>query len=309
MSEECLLVLKESFYDELSKKISSTAKVHKDSIFLTLLRERKNNVMQNLDNSAVFSENADPQIINELIERGFIRCGNDLSKYVMTAKGVWEVERRLDKISLTKLMDDIDEYKYDISWGEKLTDKEKVVILSLIALRSFHEKTPLNRKNGKKAIQNIHEIILKTIEFLNNSIEGFKYSIPDETRESPVNSVFARLVNLPQNTRRIYKFNEKEGKSWLDIYDEEKGMISEEKLSYLLWKVFGGNLSFEDQTKIDSFCNNILYTHKNYVYSLEELTNFIFADICYQNAISNSLFKIAENSALWEELDKAKKKK
>jgi hypothetical protein len=86
-------------------------------------------------------------------------------------------------------------------------------------------------------------------------------------------------------------------------------MLSEEKIGYLLWKVFGGNLSFEEQTKIDSFCNNILYTHKNYVYSSEELTNFIFADIWYQNAISNSLFKIAENSALWEELDKAKKKK
>lgn len=307
MSEEYLLTLKEDFYDKLWKNVSNTSKMQKSSIYLTFLRGNKNNILQYLDNSAVFSESLDPQVANELVEKGFIRSGNDFSKYVMTAKGVWEIENRLEKISFETLMDDIDEYKYDIKWGGELPNKEKVVILSLIALRSFYEKTPLNRKNGEKANQNVHEVVLETIKFLDNSIDGFKYNIPEKTRESPVNSIFARLQKLPEITRGIYKF--KEGQSWLDIYDEEKETLSEDKLSYLLWKVFGGNLSFEEQNKIDSFCSNILYNHKNYVYNSEELESFIFADISYQNVISNSLFKVVENSANWEKLDNIKKKK
>ncbi|WP_321429046.1 hypothetical protein [uncultured Methanolobus sp.] len=308
MSEEYLLVLKEDFYNQLWKNVSNASKMQKSSIYLTFLRGNKNNILQYLDDSAVFSENLDPQVAHELVEKGFIRSGNDFSKYVMTAKGVWEIESLLGKISFEILMDDIDEYKYDIKWGGDLPNKEKVVILSLVALRAFYEKTPLNRKNGEKSIQNIHQVVLETINFLNSSIDDFKYDMPKETRESPVNSIFARLQKLPELTRGIYKFN-KESQSWLDIYDEEKETLSEDKLSYLLWKVFGGNLSFEEQNKINAFCNNVLYNHKNYVYNSEELQSFVFADISYQNAISNSLFKIAENSANWEKLDNIKKKK
>lgn len=308
MSEESILLLKELFYDRLLERTSSENKENMNSVFLKLLRGRSNTVLQLLDESAVFIEGVDSQLFNELIEQGFIRCGNEFSKYVMTAKGVWEIEHNLDKISLEKLIEDIDQYKYDINWGAELSNKEKVVVLSLIALRSFYEKTPLNRSNGERANQNIHEVILKTINFLTESIDKFKFAIPENPRESPINWMFSRLDSLPKNTRGIYKFNTKNSKSWLDIYDEDKEKLSEDKLGYLLWKVFGGNLNLEKQSKIDSFCNSVLYNHKNYVYNSEELMSFIFADISYQNAISDSLFRIAECSVIWEEMDKVKKR-
>jgi hypothetical protein len=226
---------------------------------------------------------------------------------VITAKGVWEIESSLERIDIDKLLAAIDDYKFDIKWGGALSGKEKVVLFSLIAMRAFSEKTPLNRDNGDKAKENIYCILKNSTEFLGNNVKSFRYNLPQKTRESTVDAVFARLQSLPENTRGIYKLSD--NKSWLDIYLPETNDIDEEKLSYILWKVFGDNLDFDQQNKIDSFCNRILYEYKNSIYNSDERQNFVFSDITYQNIISNALFKIAEESVRWEELDNTKKKK
>jgi|GEM_PF-1841534 len=306
MADISLLVLKEQFYDTLYQNLLNENKLVEGSIFKQLLWSWSNQNLEYLDNASISSEKIDPLVLSELIEKGFVRGGSEFSKYVMTAKGVWEIEALLDRIDSQRLLDYIDKNKYFVKWGGNLSNKEKVVILSLIALRAFYEKTPLNRKNGTKSLDNINEIMIKSINFLTENVKDFNLKLSEEAREGPINSIFARLQNLPKNTRGLYKFEPH--KSWLDVYSDETNKVSEEKLAYLLWKVFGGNLSFEKQNIINNFCNSILYEHKNYVYNSEEIENFIFSDIAYQNTISNSLFMIAENKIRWEENDKPKKK-
>ncbi len=305
MSDTSLLVLKEQFYDELYNKLNTEKKLVEDSVFKYFLWSQSNQVLEYLSSVAISSENIDPATLDELVKKEFVRGGSEFSKYVVTAKGVWEVETRLDKIDLQRLLDYVDERKYLVKWGGDLSNKEMVVILSLIALRAFYEKTPLNRKNGERSLDNINEVINKSSDFLKENVKGFDIKPSKEAREGPVNSIFARLQELPKKTRGLYKFET--NKSWLDVYSEEYDKVSEEKLGYLLWKVFGGDLSFEKQNTINNFCNDILYAHKNYVYNPEENKNFIFSEIAYQNVISNSLFMIAEKRAIWEEIDKSKK--
>lgn len=306
MSDTSLLILKEQFYDTLYKKLNFEKKIVNDSVFKYFIWAQSNQVLDYLTDSAISSENIDPLELVGLIEKGFVRGGGEFSKYVMTAKGIWEIETRLEKIDFQRLLDYIDEHKYFVKWGEDLSPKEKVVILSLIALRTFYEKTPLNRKNGESSLDNINKVINKSSEFLTENVTGFDLKFSKEAREGPVNSIFARLKDLPKKTRSLYKLEN--NKSWLDVYSEENNKVSEEKLGYLFWKIFGGDLSFEKQNTINNFCNDILYDHKNYVYNSEENKNFIFSDITYQNIISNSLFMIAEKRAMWEEMDKSKKK-
>lgn len=306
MTDTSLLVLKEQFYDIIYQNLDNENKLVEGSVFKRLLRSWSNQILEYLDNASVSSEKVDPLVLNELIEKGFVRGGSEFSKYVLTAKGVWEIEALLEKIDLQLLLDYIDRNNCFVKWGGNLSSKEKVVILSLISLRAFYEKTPLNRKNGTRSLDNINEVTTKSINFLRENVKDFNLKLPEEAREGPVNSIFARLQDLPKNTRGLYKFEP--FKCWLDIYSEETNKVSEEKLAYLLWKVFGGNLSFEKQNIINRFCNDILYDHKNYVYNSKEIESFIFSDIAYQNTISNSLFLIAENRARWEENDKPKKK-
>lgn len=308
MTDTSLLVLKEQFYDVLYQNLYNENKLVEGSIFKQLLWSWSNQVLEYLDSASVSSEKIDPLILNELIEKEFVRGGSEFSKYVLTAKGVWEIEATLEKIDSQLLLDYIDKSKYFVKWGGNLSNKEKVVILSLIALRAFCEETPLNRKNGIRSLDNINEVMTKSIIFLKENVNDFNLKLSEDAREGPINSIFARLQELPKKTRGLYKFNKKESKGWLDVYDEEKGKLSEEKLAYLLWKVFGGNLSFEKQNTINKFCNDILYDHKNYVYNSKEIESFIFSGIAYQNIISNSLFMIAENKVIWEEIDKSKKK-
>jgi len=306
MSEASLLVLKEQFYDRLFEYLLENVTDFKEggSVFIKFLKAQSNTAMDYLDNAAISFDETNPLLLNELIEGGFIRGGKEFSKYVITAKGVWEVENILDKIDCQRLVNELDDYKYDVKWGGKLSDIEKVALLTLISLRAFYKKTPLNRKNGDIFVENTKEIISTVTKFLTNYNEKFNPNLKRKTRENLVDSIFARLNKLPKKTRGLYK--SESYKNWLNIYSEEVNVISEEKLGYLLWKIFGGDLSIEKQNAINNFCNEILLRHKNYIYNSDEIKNFIFSDIIHQNAISNSLFLIVERRVIWGEMDKEK---
>lgn len=305
MLEDCLLVLKEQFYDKLYDNILIGDKKFKDdgSIFVRLLQAQLNPVLDYLDGAAISSDKIDPIILQELIDCGYIRLSKEFSKYVMTGNGVWVIENLLNKIDLQILINEIDDYKYNVKWGGKLSDREKVVILSLIALRAFYQKTPLNRKNRGNSVSNIHEVMIKSHDFLNENLNNFNVDLSKEGRENKVDAVFVRLRDLPKKTHGIYKMGEK-SRSWLDIYSEKDDLINKENLGFLLWKIFGGDLNLEKQNAINNFCSEILLEYKNYVYNPEEIENFIFSDIEHQNAINDSLFLIVEKRALWERTDK-----
>lgn len=305
MSEDYLLVLKEQFYDDLYNNILSNDKKFRDgnSIFVRFLQASSNSVLDYLDGAAISSDKIDPIVLQELIECGYVRLGKEFLKYVMTGNGVWVIEKSLEKIDHKKLLNEIDDYKYNVKWGGKLADKEKVAILSLIALRAFYEKTPLNRKNKADFVSNVDEVIMKSHDFLNDNLKIFNAGLSKETRENKVDAIFARLDKLPKKTHGIYKMGTK-SRSWLDIYSEKDNLINKENLGYLLWKIFGGDLNLEKQDAINNFCSEILLEHKNYVYNSEEIKNFVYSNIEHQNAINDSLFLIVEKRALWEGTDK-----
>lgn len=305
MSEDYLLILKEQFYDKLYNNLLKNDAQFRghSSIFLRFLKAKKNPVLDYLDAAAISSDRIDPIILQELIECGYIRLSKEFSKYVMTGNGVWVIENLLNKIDLQILVNEIDDDKYNVKWGGKLSDKEKVVILSLISLRAFYEKTPLNRKNKGNSVSNIHEVMIKSHDFLNKNLSNFYVDLSKERRENKVDTIFARLTDLPEKTHGVYKMGAN-SRSWLDIYSEKDNLINKENLGYLLWKIFGGDLNLEKQDVINNFCSEILLDHKNYVYNPEEIDHFVFSDIEHQNAINDSLFLIVEKKALWEGTDK-----
>ncbi|WP_214084230.1 hypothetical protein [Methanoculleus sp.] len=294
-----ILFLKETFYDSLLDVLKAR-KLTRNSIILTFLRMRSNDIMDCLDKASIDGLSISPKVTQTLIAKNYIRGGEDFSQYIITARGVWEIEESLGYISSEILIDFIDQYKFEIEKGGNLEDKEKVVILALISLRCFYEKTPLNR-NKESAWNEMFEVLKESRNFLvsMNKIKSFEFTKP--SNEDPIEAVFRRSNKLKKHTRGIYCFGGK--KHWIDVYDEDHEKVLIDKLGYLLWKIFGGETSIEEQDEINAFCDSILNKYKNYVYNAEERQMFVFSNLSYKNVIHDALFEIIENKVKWENMD------
>lgn len=300
MADE-MLSLKEIFYDKLLEAIREKRKLTKNSIILTFLRTSSNDIMGYLDKAGVEGTEVSRETVQILIAKNYVRGGEDFSRYLITARGVWEIEEHLGYISTKILVNEIDEWKFRVKGiGEKLKPQEKVTALALIALRCFCEETPLNR-NNRDALDKLLDVLTESKELLlsMNRTSSFEFTKP--SNEHPIEAIFRRTNELKKRTRGIYCFGGK--KHWFDIYNSDTEEISTDKLSYLLWKIFGGDLTIDDQNKISTFCDEILNKYKNYVYNVDEREKFVFSNIKYKNVIKDALFEIIINQTKWEGID------
>lgn len=296
-----IIFLKEKFYDNLLDTLPSNKKITNKSLFLTFLKMTSNEVMNCLDNADVDSAKIPISTLQSLIGKDLIRGGKDFSHYILTSKGIWEIEKSLEVIDIESLISFIDGYKYAPKSGEKLDKKEKTILLGLISIRAFSEKTPLNRTH-LDALDKIVEVLADSKDFLVDMGVFSEYAFTKPSQEHAVEAIFRRTNNLKQRTRGIYCFGGK--KHWLNVFDEDSGEVSKEKLGYLFWKIFNGNLSGEEQAKVSDFCDNIINKYKNYVFDSEERESFVFSNVSYKNIIKDSLFEMIEYHSKWEKMDK-----
>jgi len=304
MTEDTILKLKTHFYDPLCDALKAEKKLNNgETLFLKLMYANANNVGEWIEQASISDWIVDSTIVSELIKGECIRASKDASKLVITAKGIWVVESKLERVNLNDLIKLVDKKKFVKKWGKKLSEQDKVALLTLISLRCFYKKTPLNRKTGGESYENIIKVIEKCTEFLNCAISDFNYDLYGKAkREKIPDAIFARKRDLPQQTRGIYHYSD--NKSWLSLYSEDNDSISIENIGYLFWRIFG-EVSIKRRNEIISFCNDIVDEHKNYIYNSEEKDYFVFSNIKHRAAIKTSLLKIIEMKNLWIEKDKA----
>lgn len=303
MTDE-LIILKELFYDKLSDYLKADKKLKDNSVLLSLKKISSNSVLDYLSNSSVPSQEIDPLVLKSLLMKKYVRCGAKFSHYVITAKAIYDIENNIGYLDLDKLIDDIDKEYFNIeNIGGQLKDPDKVVILSIISLRAFYEKAPINRNNGEDTLNKVGEILIKSRDFLvkMKRIEYFDFTNPSQ--EHIVEAIFRRSNDLKKRTRNIYCFTRNKT-CWLDVYDELKEYIYTDRLGYLFWKIFGNDITANERREIIKFCNDLLIYYKNYIYNNEELKYFVFSKIKYQNIIEDSLLTIIDNKAKWKEIDK-----
>ncbi len=79
---------------------------------------------------------------------GFICEANNIEKrheYNITALGIWIIETQLGKVDILKLLEFYQNYKYSSDISEKpLDSKEKIILLSMIAMRNFSSDAAMN---------------------------------------------------------------------------------------------------------------------------------------------------------------------
>lgn len=307
--DEALDALKTVFYDRLQGVVIESMNGSKSSfeknpsIIISIFKMTKNNRVRILNDASLVPP-VSRDVLTYLMDHKYVRSTLEFSKYTLTAQGIWEIEKALGYVSVDKLLEYIDSGMESVVG--KLTDKEKVIIFTLLSLRAFSQFAPLIRISDVQKEKSA-EVMEACADYLHSlgaiSVTREKIfkggNISDS--EEPGSKLLRRMDKLPGNTRQIYRSGP--GKSytyWLDLYDKESDSIKMEKLSYLFWKIFGGCLDFEKQQGVVSFCDDILLRYKNYIYEDEIYDKFIFFDSKYANILSDALFNVIEHQEQWE---------
>ena len=285
------------------KKKTTKKKIEEGSLFITLMNMTENNLITLLEECSVKESELTPSELAYLSRKNWVRMGTTAGSYFITAKGLWQVESKLDVISSDKLVEYIDKKKFGVKFGKPMTDEEKVVLFSFIALRSYSPEILINRDKANPDV--FIKIFDECVDFLKQmkSIKESYQRTEEKSGEDPITYILRRTGNtLPSKTRNICQVEKRS--NYLKIYDPEMGDISIENLSYLLWKIFGGNLTLDQEDEIRNFCNKQFNNHVNDIYPLEMQDAVLeFTKSEYANLIPRALEYIQEQKQNWEMLD------
>ena len=278
------------FYDKLYDNLLFENKLKKDSILLSFFDIKSNVRYRALELSAISTENIPEIILSNLIKDNLIRQSDEINKYTITAKGVWGIEKNNKKITEDSIVDQLDEKFFDVYLEKKtLSDKEKVILFSMISARAFSEEAPIDLKKDEYALDAWKRILdnsynkLHEMKLITKMNEEELYG--KKGNEHNVSNLLRHTDSLPKKTKGLYKVKVPQ-KYYLDIYSNNS--LSKEKLEYLINIIFitKKNIQVEAVDEMNDFCLKIAYEEAHNIYDFKNHT-FISPD--YDDIVKDSL--------------------
>lgn len=288
------------FYDRLYDNfIMFEKKVKNKSILISFLKTTKNSRNKLISESSLSSSKIPNNVLNLLLSEKLIQSNDDINKFVISAKGVWVVEKEKEIINEDIFLNYINE-EYFIEKIKPLNSKEKIILFSMIAARTFSEKSVIDLKKNSSIADSWKDIIDLSAEKLNSIGVISKKDIEDlygtPGNEHLVSKLFRHNNYLASKVKQLYK-SPGDQKYYLSIYDDSQ--FSKDKLSYLLWEVFAGNLSDQEKEEIISFLNDTSSKKSIFVFELNE---HIFSMPKYDVIIEDCLMDSIISKKKWEQL-------
>ena len=278
------------FYRILYENIKKYKKLKDNSIILSFLKTRKASIFRILKRSTMSSNLIPLETLTSLLKKGLIQNYGQFNTYIISAKGVWIIEKENDNMSLDLLFSFFNKEYFNLKIEADLNDKEKVILFTMIATRTFSDKSTIDLKKDLIIRDKWKEIMEKTHNFLKTQsyINIKKEKLFNTTGNIHiVSSLFRHNNKMVQKTRGIYNYNRKQ-EYYLDIY--KNNIFNDEKLTYLFWKLFDGKISNKEINIITNYCNEISLKDSIYLFNIK---NHIFSmpkyDIKIKDAIINSL--------------------
>ncbi|AKB85990.1 hypothetical protein [Methanococcoides methylutens] len=295
MDKENEYVLRK-FYNELYNSIVLSNKLKKESIIISMFKTPSNKRYDLLSSSSLISFKFKKSIINDLISNELIRSIDSANEYSITAKGVWQIEIIDKKISYDDVIEYIDKEYFNLFESNKsLTEKEKIILFSMICSRTFSEDSCADlRKSAEVSVswKNIFDICGEKLVNL-GIIKEYPANIYGKGgNEDPVSYLLKRANHLFKKTRGIY-MSPGEQKYYLKLSDKNH---LKENLSFLLWLIFGNKLEVDDIELISEFCNNIAYDMGIYVFDLDE---YHFSNPEYDDILNEAFMDVVFSNNKW----------
>ncbi len=241
------------FYDAL--RDSLVREGLRGSIFHNLILKKNSTKLQTiLRQSTISGSSIDPAILKDISARRLVLPTDEINQYIISVRGIWEIENRQNIISIENLLDfyDTKVFRYQLV-DQALIPREKVVVFSLLAIRAYSKEFAVNLNKDDTALEAWINLVKETIEKLKEigelpegySIQEF-YNVSDGKRkrktkpgnilfEHPLVYVFRRIYQLPEKTKNIVQ-NPGNRQYFLDLWKNEE--FYQEGLKFLITRVF-----------------------------------------------------------------------
>lgn len=288
-----------TIYTNLRMNLQLKRKLKGHSVFVSFFNLKSNDIYQLLKASAIKRKSLPKNTFEALLSRGFIRGAGEPDDYVITAKGIWEIESKKGAINPDILIDYIDSKFFDIfKQGGQLAEKEKIILLSMIAVRSFSDESALDLKKGESVLSCLQSLLessfyllLKTGIVINVKLEEL---FGAQGNEHPVSQLIRHTDLLPKRTWGIYRTLGKQ-KYYLDLLDGDK--ISEDRLIMLFGSIFGSAITDSIKTEVSIFCEKNAYDRS---YVLFDVNTHRFANPIYDEQVNEAFEKYYASRYKWE---------
>lgn len=162
------------FYDRLRDNIKlerGKSGLIEDSVLITLLKTQSATRYRLISKSKLASIDVSPEGLSALLGKGIVQSTGDFDSYIITAKGVWKFECELGILNEDKMFSYLtDNYFTTGNLLSKnktdLKDKERVILLAMIAARAFSENSSVNLKMGDVARDKWKDILCSSFDLL-----------------------------------------------------------------------------------------------------------------------------------------------
>jgi len=202
---------------------------------------------------------SDNPLIEQAFSDGMVKL-KEPNVYILTAKGAWAVETKFLGYSINDLLEKIDKERFgDDSKNEKTSDKNKVILLSLLSTRAFSKETVASYRDDMLA-EAFWKILSESAKFLlENKIISTEFAdMYDETgSKGKFGTLLGEIDKLQQSTLGI--FVPKSSTYHLDVADEE-GDLNSNKIVHI-FKVIFEEIPLSLIEPLNEFCFNISRTY------------------------------------------------
>lgn len=270
-----------------------------NSVLVSMLNVKSNEAYKLLSESGINLISITHETFDSLHAYGFIRMAEKPEKYIITVKGIWEIESQNGGMNADILLEHIDQKFFDLfSKAGQLTEKEKVILFAMIAVRAFSAESALDLKKGDIVLVRLEEILTSSHEFLAKHHVIDRLKLVDlfgaKGNEHPVSHLIRHTDALLKRTRGIYKTLGKQ-KYYLDIYDDTH--LSKDGLITLFGFVFGSGMNIELKYEVAEFCSSNAYEQSTYLF---DLNVHKFANPIYDEQFNEALERYYAAKYKWD---------
>ncbi len=279
MNQEELELLSK-FYKKLKSEIQKFKRksFKNQSPLLIFLSTQQKNVRMILKKSGIPKYKI--QEINNferLYDNNLIKEGDQPGEFIITPKGIWEYENVNKLVDIGSFLEYFDKkyFQFLKKKEEPFDYKEKVVIFTMLAIRSYTKDEWIDLNQDKEFLNNWKKVFneslgkLYELEIIQQTEkENFwKKKTKHDDITDPVYYLLRHTNDLPRKSNDLYKFS---GNKQYYLNLSYKKEIFKNQIEFLLKKIFNEKLHeiYIKQDIIDFF-HKISFEYSLYVFSSE----------------------------------------
>lgn len=250
------LALLQRFYKAYSDVVNLSNKAQPPSRLVASLDVKSNARHRWLRESAFSSDDIDNVALDDLLEAKLVAEIDEPRKYAINLRGVWLIETSEGRLTADQLISYLDtknlEFIYHVG---PLSDKDRVIVLGLIAVRAFSIDSPIDMYSSDRSKVAFARVLREAVDRVSSL--GLLHDLTPKNlfrsraNEDPLSDLLRHAYDLGQKTRGVYRIS-KPQRYYLNLYEAQE--FDQENLKHLFERVF------ESRTKITAEQADMLAT-------------------------------------------------